>query len=107
MCDSLVQLFQDAAQCPHSLLLLDDLEAIVQHCAACGGRFSSPRLHTLLAALGQHPPSGRVTCIVATTSLPEHTLAVLGLKSRWVGRSLVALRPLRVTPLLWMCGLGG
>lgn len=82
-CDSLVQMLQDAHQCPTSLLLLDDLEALIHWCGAChngGGRFSSARLHTLLSLMGgKRPPPGRVCCVVASTSLSDDTLRSLGL----------------------------
>lgn len=79
-CDALVQAVQDAHQCPNSLLLLDELEALVQYVPLQGGRVSLPRLHTLLSVLGRAPAkAGRVGVVVATTSLSEATLKALGL----------------------------
>jgi vesicle-fusing ATPase len=86
-CDVLVQAVQDAHQCPRSLLLLDDLEALVQYIPFQkdgAGRVSSPRLHTLLALLGRTPAKvGRVAVVLATTSLPPATLQQLGIWSKF------------------------
>jgi vesicle-fusing ATPase len=86
-CDVLVQAVQDAHQCPRSLLLLDDLEALVQYIPFQkdgAGRVSSPRLHTLLALLGRTPAKvGRMAVVLATTSLPPATLQQLGIWSKF------------------------
>lgn len=85
-CEALGQALLDAHQCPSSLLLLDDLEALA-HYTNCGTghhhrnvRVSAPRLHTLIGMLGGRlPPPGRVCCVVASSSLEEEVLQGLGL----------------------------
>ena len=79
-CEALVQAVTDAHQCPHSLLLLDELEALMQYMPLQGGRVSSSRSHTLLSLLSRAPKTkGRTGVVVATTSMSEETLKAVGL----------------------------
>jgi vesicle-fusing ATPase len=91
-CDMLVQAVQDAHQCPHSLLMLDDLEGLSQYVPLQGGRVSLPRLHTLLSVLGRAPAKvSRVGVVLATTSLDEKTLRALGLWEKFSVRVALPL----------------
>lgn len=91
-CDTLVQAVQDAHQCPHSLLMLDDLEGLSQYVPLQGGRVSLPRLHTLLSVLGRAPAKvSRVGVVLATTSLDEKTLRALGLWEKFSVRVALPL----------------
>jgi len=91
-CDTLVQAVQDAHQCPHSLLMLDDLEGLSQYVPLQGGRVSLPRLHTLLSVLGRAPAKvSRVGVVLATTSLDEKTLRALGLWEKFSVRVTLPL----------------
>ncbi|KAM3571533.1 hypothetical protein VYU27_006439 [Nannochloropsis oceanica] len=91
-CDTLAQAVQDAHQCPHSLLMLDDLEGLSQYVPLQGGRVSLPRLHSLLAVLGRTPAKmSRVGVVLATTSLDQKTLCALGLWEKFSVRVALPL----------------
>lgn len=77
-CDFLIRSFQDAHQCRHSILLLDNIESLIQY-SEVGQKYSNDRLQTMHSLLRLPPKPKRRLCVLVTSSLSASILKDLGL----------------------------
>ncbi|CAH2045375.1 unnamed protein product [Thlaspi arvense] len=66
-CAHITKVFEDAYKSPHSIVILDKIERLLDY-TEIGPRFSNEITHTLLNFLEQSPPEGNKLLVLGTTS---------------------------------------
>ncbi|KAL6042923.1 transport between ER and Golgi ATPase protein [Balamuthia mandrillaris] len=66
-CSKIKKFFDDAYKSPHSVIVIDDIERLLEY-VQIGPRFSNAVLQTLLVLLKKLPPPGRKLLILGTSS---------------------------------------